>query len=107
MKRLAVGVVGFCYGLFITWICLVALSHIDWLRAPQPVAHGCNELGQCPLAWYNWPMLYVFIFGPATLGATLNAYAWRRWSVKRWSYHALSLTGVIVALYFFSGMFTQ
>jgi hypothetical protein len=33
MKRAAICVGGFSYGLFLTWICLYIFSHIDW---PSP-----------------------------------------------------------------------
>jgi hypothetical protein len=47
LKRFAVGIAGFVYGLCITWISLLALSHLDWFRDPHKIARGCNELGKC------------------------------------------------------------
>ena len=107
MKRFAVGFVGFCYGLVVTWLCLFALSRLEWIHDPHRIAHGCNELGMCRLSWYNWPMLYVFVFGPATLGAALNVYAWNRWRLKRWTCYAVSMTALVAALYFGSAFFVR
>lgn len=100
MKRCVVSLAGIGYGLVITWACLIALSHFDWLRAPNKIAHGCHELGKCPFPWYNWPILYVVVFGPATVAAIINAYAWRRWSLQRWAYYTGSAMILCIALYF-------
>ncbi|WP_233828860.1 hypothetical protein [Paraburkholderia sp. ZP32-5] len=100
LKRLAAGIAGFGYGLGITWLCLIVLSHFGWFRAPHKITHGCNELGKCPFPLYNWLILYACIFGPATLALAINVYAWQRWSLKRWArYTGVAMIGCI-ALYF-------
>lgn len=100
MKRCLVGFAGFVYGLLLTWASLVVLSRLDWLRDTHKIAHGCNELGKCAFPWYGWPVLYVCLLGPATLAAVTNIYAWRRWTLRRWTYYALALTVAVVAFYF-------
>jgi hypothetical protein len=107
VKRFAVGIGGFLYGLFITWLCLVELSRLDWFRDPHRITHGCTELGHCPFPWYNWPIVFAFILGPATVSAALNTYAWHRWSLKHWTCYAASMTGLVVALYFGSAFFIR
>jgi hypothetical protein len=100
VKRFTVSLVGFGYGLGITWVCIQLLEHFDWFRDPHKIVHGCHELGKCPFPWYGWPFLYAFIFGPATLAATINAYAWRRWSFNRWACCTAGAMVLCVALYF-------
>jgi hypothetical protein len=107
VKRFAFGVAGFLYGLIITWVCLAELSRLHEFRDPHKVVHGCTELDKCPFPWYGWLILGVYIFGPAALGAALNAYALHRWSVKRWGCYAALMTGVVVTLYFGGAFFSH
>ncbi|MGF6568592.1 hypothetical protein ABH945_000668 [Paraburkholderia sp. GAS333] len=100
MKRFVVGLAGIGYGLVVTWACLVTLSRFDWFRNSHRIMQGCHELGKCALPWYNWPILYVVIFGPATVAAAINLYAWRRWTFKRWGYYTGSAMFLCAALYF-------
>lgn len=100
MRRFAVTLGGLGYGLGITWVCLLVLSHGQWLRTPNKVAHGCHELGKCALPWWEGGVLLAYIFGPAVLMAGINAYAWRRWSVKRWTCSMVGATLAATVLYF-------
>ncbi|MEI5999696.1 hypothetical protein H3V53_21560 [Paraburkholderia bengalensis] len=68
--------------------------------AIQQVVHGCHELGKCAFPQYGWPLLSFLFFGPATLAAVINAYAWRRWSLKLWANCTGTATMLCVALYF-------
>lgn len=100
MRRCVAGLGGFIYGIGLTWICVVALSHFDWFRDPQKVATGCHELGKCATPWWDALFLCGYLFGPATLFTVLNIRAWRRWSLNCWAYSAAALTLAVVALYF-------
>jgi hypothetical protein len=100
VKRFVVSLGGIGYGLAITWACLATLSRYDWFRDPHKIAHGCHELGKCAFPWYNWLILYLLIFGPATLAAGVNAYAWQRWPLMRWAYCTGGAMILCVALYF-------
>lgn len=86
MKRLMVSLAGFGCGMVFTWACFLLLDRFGWFRDPHKIAHGCHELGKCAFSWYNWPILYVLVLGPATLATVINAYAWQRWPIKRWAY---------------------
>jgi hypothetical protein len=79
---------------------LIVLSNFGWFRDPKKIVHGCYELGKCSFPWYNWLILYVIIFGPATVAAAINACAWRRWTFKRWAYYTGLAMMLCVALYF-------
>lgn len=104
MKRFAVSLAGFGYGLVFTWTCFIVLSGLDWFRDPHQIVHGCHESGKCATPWYNWPILYLVIFGPATLATAINAYAWRRWPVARWAYCTGGAMILCAALYFVSSI---
>ncbi|MDO3620221.1 hypothetical protein Q3O98_03825 [Ralstonia pseudosolanacearum] len=93
MKRAAVIVAGILFGLFLTWLCLYTLSHIHWPLSTKPV-HGCHELGKCPMQWRDVALLLASLFGPTVLFGLMNGVAWRRWTMRRWSWSA----GVLVVL---------
>lgn len=107
MKRFAVSLAGFGCGLIFTWACFITLSWLDWFRDPHKIVHGCHELGKCPFPWYNWPILYLAIFGPATMAAAINAYAWQRWPIKRWAYCTGGAIILCATLYLVSTMILE
>ena len=88
MKRLAAGLAGVVAGLFVTWLCLYAFSHVDW-PASGKAATGCHEIDKCPMSWWADVALLADVFGPALLLGALNAVAWRRWPLRRWAGWAL------------------
>ncbi|SDC23215.1 hypothetical protein SAMN05421548_10519 [Paraburkholderia lycopersici] len=79
---------------------MLVLSRFDWFRDPHKVATGCHELGKCATPWWVGPFLFGYFLGPAILFAAVNAYAWCKWTVKRWTYYTIGLTVLAVVLYF-------
>ncbi|MBN9408752.1 MAG: hypothetical protein J0H69_06330 [Burkholderiales bacterium] len=96
MKRTVIVILGVAYGLFLTWICLYTLSHIDWPQSNQP-ATGCHEIDKCPMPWWAIPVLLAIIFGPTVVFGVLNALAWRRWTVQRWAWWFGGFTVLTIA----------
>ena len=96
MKRAAICVGGFAYGLFLTWICLYIFSHIDWPSPDRP-AIGCHEIDKCPMSWWTLPLLFTHLLGAPVLFGILNAVEWQRWSNKKWTWGFGGLTVLTVA----------
>ena len=98
MKRCAVSLGGFVYGFGLTWVCLSVLDHFHWTRHHGRIATGCHEIGECPFPWWAWLFLISYLFGPAIILATINAVAWRRWSVRKWACGCFGATVLVLAL---------
>lgn len=93
------GIGGGAYGLSLTWLCMLALERFHWFRDPNQAATGCHELGKCPFPWWEWIFFLVYLFGPAIIYATINVYAWKKWSIKYWACCTASTTLIIGTLY--------
>lgn len=100
MKRLAVALGGFLWGLFLTWASLYTLSHMRWPVDNEP-ASGCRELDHCPTQWWTYPILFVLVFGPSMVFLTVNAVAWQRWPMRRWATVFASIS--VFAILFYLG----
>jgi hypothetical protein len=79
---------------------MLVLSHYDWFGDPHKVATGCHELGKCATQWWVGLFLVAYFLGPAILFAAVNAYSWRNWTIKRWTYYTFGLTVSAAVLYF-------
>jgi hypothetical protein len=99
VKRCAVSLGGFAYGFGLTWVCLSVLSHFNWTRHHDQITTGCHEIGKCRFPWWGWLVLISYLFGPAIILATINAVAWRRWSVRKWVCGCFGATVLVLALY--------
>lgn len=98
MKRTGIAILGVIFGLFLTWLCLYVLSHIDWPPSNK-VATGCHEIDKCPMPWWALPVIFTSVFGPAVVFGALNAVAWRRWTFSRWRWCFIASTLITIAYY--------
>jgi len=108
MKRFGISTLGFLFGLFLTWACLYVgqfirwhpLRKIGWLTA-GPGNPMCRDLEHCSKApWTLYLFLFLLILGPALAFTATNFFAWKRWSLAKWSKWQGALTLCIVAFYF-------
>ncbi|RKR43820.1 hypothetical protein B0G82_1398 [Paraburkholderia sp. BL17N1] len=99
MKRFGVALIGSFCGLFLTWACLYALSHAQWLHRSNESIAGCHELGKCAVPWRDAVLLLAYLLGPAVLLGLVNAVAWKRWSALKWAGWFFGITILTVALY--------
>ena len=98
MKRFAISLCGFFFGLLVAWVFMYTLSRVHWFK-PDHIATGCHELGKCPTPWWVLPVLVSFFFGPAIAFGTLNAVAWKRWSARKWTLWSVAILIVTATLY--------
>ncbi|QTD92646.1 hypothetical protein [Burkholderia anthina] len=98
MKRLAISLCGFLFGLLVAWAFVYALSRVHLVK-PDHIATGCHELDKCPTPWWIAPVLIAYFFGPAIAFGTLNAIAWKRWSIRTWALWSAAILFVTAALY--------
>ncbi len=101
MKRLAVAVAGVVFGLFVSWLCLYSFSRIDWPVSNRP-ASGCHEIAHCPIYWWTYPLLIGTLIGPSLLLGLVNAAAWKRWTLRRWSW-TFGLLTLLTGLFYLAG----
>jgi hypothetical protein len=101
MMRIAIGLIGFIYGLIFVWSAQFILNKIDWQRS-NIVVQGCYELGKCPISWWKLLGLFAYIFTPPLLFAMLNIIAWKRWKLSRWGIFFCLLTIVAITIYILS-----
>jgi hypothetical protein len=89
---------GFVWGLFVTWTTLYILSRIHW-SAEHSHLSRCSDVEHCgsPASMLS-QMLFVFLL-PAVGFAALNAIACRRWSRRKWGI-ALGV-GTLIAVLFY------
>lgn len=101
MKRIAAAVGGLVWGVMLAWLSLYMASHVEW-PTPKAQAIGCRELEHCPHAWWIYPLLFLALLWPSLSLATVNALAWKRWTLKRWAtvVAAINVAGV---LFYFAG----
>ncbi|AUT63278.1 hypothetical protein C2L65_27450 [Paraburkholderia terrae] len=98
MKRLSVAVLGFVWGLMLTWFLLYAFSHIDWTHT-NASASGCSDMEHCSPRVHTVFVLASVLLGPGIVFATLNATAYRRWTMGRWT-SAFCIGTVLVVLFY-------
>nr|WP_249181889.1 hypothetical protein [Burkholderia cenocepacia] len=83
MKRLAAALGGFTWGLLATRASLYTFSRIHWPATPSH-STGCNDMEHCaPKAVFVVGLLALTLW-PSVLFAVINAFAYRRWSSRRW-----------------------
>jgi hypothetical protein len=99
VKRCAVSLGGFAYGVGLTWVSLWVLGDFHWTRHQDRTVTGCHEIGKCPFPWWGWILLVSYLFGPSIILATLNAVAWHRWSVTKWACCCVGITVLALGLY--------
>ena len=88
MKRGAVGIAGFAFGLFWVWFCLYSLGHMEW--AKPRMQHSCIDAGDC-----TWPGIFAaisYVLVPPIIFGVLNWAAWRRWPARKWAGWFLGLS---------------
>lgn len=95
MKRGAIGIIGFAYGVFWVWVCLYAIGHMEW-AAPGTV-HSCVDAGDC--TWTRIAAGICYVLAPPIGFGTLNGAAWRRWPGRKWAGWFLGLS-VATALFY-------
>lgn len=83
MRRLSVAVLGFVWGLLLTWLLLYVFSHIDWPSTNAPTSR-CSDMEHCSPRILTLSVLFGTLFGPAFVFAGFNAMAYRRWSTPKW-----------------------
>ena len=95
MKRLAVAVPGFLWGLLITWASLYTFSRVHW---PAPPSHstGCNDMEHCAPHAVFIVGLFALTLWPSVVFAALNAFAYRRWSSRKWGITFIAATLFVV-----------
>ena len=85
MRRLLATSLAVLFGLFVTWLCLHTLGHIDFPASNHP-AVGCTELDHCRRRWWTLPVLLGGMLGPTFIfGCAGYRAASRSWSVARCS----------------------
>jgi hypothetical protein len=98
MKRIALVVLGFVWGLLVTWATVYVLNRIHW---PEVKSHAtsCNDMEHCTShGKFLWGMLAMLLW-PAVAFAALNAMAFSRWSRRRWGVAFFALTFCAVLFY--------
>ncbi|VWC65729.1 MULTISPECIES: hypothetical protein [Burkholderia] len=101
MKRLAVAILGFIWGLLVSWASLYTFSHIHWSATPSH-STGCNDMEHCaPHAVFIVGLLALTLW-PSFAFATLNAFAYRRWSSRTWMVAFVATTLLVVLFHLVS-----
>ncbi|AOJ34960.1 hypothetical protein [Burkholderia metallica] len=83
MKRLAATLGGFIWGLLVTWASLYTFSRIHWPATPSH-STGCNDMEHCSPHGIFIVGLLALTLWPSILFAVINAFAYRRWSARKW-----------------------
>lgn len=95
MKRLAATLGGLIWGLLANWASLYTFSRIHWPVTP-PHSTGCNDMEHCaPHAVFVVGLLALTLW-PSVLFAAINAFAYRRWSWRRWGIVFVATTLFVV-----------
>ncbi|UTV57555.1 hypothetical protein [Burkholderia arboris] len=95
MKRLAVAVPGFLWGVLVTWLSLYTFSRIHWPATPAR-STGCNDMEHCaPHAMFIAGLLVLTLW-PSVVLALINALAYRRWSLRKWGVTFVAATLFVV-----------
>lgn len=81
MRRIALVVLGFVWGLLVTGASFFVFNRIDWPKPSSP-AVGCGESCASHMGLVA-TMLFILLW-PSVVFAALNAIAYRRWSLRKW-----------------------
>lgn len=95
MKRGAIGLAGFVFGLFWVWVCLYSIGHMEWAR--PGARNSCVDAGDC--TWLRIAAAICYVLVPPIVFGALNSAAWRRWPVRRWAGWFLGLS-LVTALFY-------
>lgn len=95
MKRLAVATLGFIWGLLVTWASLYTFSRIHWPATPSR-STGCDDMEHCAPHIVFIVGLLALTLWPSFVFATLNAFAYRRWSSHKWIVAVVATTLFVV-----------
>ena len=98
MKRMALAVLGFVWGLCVTWAAIYVLNHIHWPEAKSDTT-GCSDMEHCTSRVRFLAGMFVMLLWPAVACAVLNAVAYKRWSGHRWG-SALFVVTLLAALFY-------
>ncbi|AJY21883.1 putative membrane protein [Burkholderia ambifaria AMMD] len=99
MRRIAFAILGLVWGLLVAAACLYVFSHIPWPDALQSRSTGCSDMEHCaPHAVYIATLLITTLW-PSVVFATLNAFAYKRWSPRRWSIKFAAATLFVMLIY--------
>lgn len=101
MRRLGAVVIGFGWGLLLSWLSLYMFSHIDW-PAVRTHASDCSDMEHCNPRAVALLALAATLFLPAFVFSTLNGVAYRRWSTQKWAIVFGLGSLVVVLLYLMS-----
>jgi hypothetical protein len=101
VKRIGVTMLGFGWGLFLTWLTLYTLSHVGWPHRNSS-GYGCSDMEHCNSRLMTLSYLAAMFFGPAIAFASPNAIAYRRWSVTRW-FLSFSAGSFLLFLFYLAG----
>ncbi|WP_175745145.1 hypothetical protein [Burkholderia ambifaria] len=95
MKRLAATLGGFIWGLLATWASLYTFSRIRWPATPSH-STGCNDMEHCASHAVFIVGLLALTLWPSVLFAAINAFAYRRWSSRKWATVVVGATLFVV-----------
>lgn len=96
MKRGAIGLAGFSFGVFWTWFCLYVLGHVTWTGSVK-ARHSCIDAGDCSWAGIVMALSYVLI--PPIIFGVVSGAAWQRWTVREWARRFIGLGFLTAAFY--------
>ncbi|VBB13833.1 hypothetical protein [Burkholderia stabilis] len=98
MKRLVVAVSGFIWGLLVAWASLYTFSRIHWPATPSH-STGCNDMEHCASHTVFVAGLLALTMWPSVVFAALNAFAYLRWSLRKWAL-VFGATTLFVVLFY-------
>lgn len=103
MKRIAFAALGIVWGLLVAWACLYAFSILPRPEVSPSHVTGCGDMEHCAPHWKFVTGLLVTTLWPSIIFATLNIFAYRRWSPREWriKFAATTLFIVLVHLFFY------
>jgi hypothetical protein len=91
-------VIGFGWGLLLSWLSIYMFSHIDWLTV-RTHASGCSDMEHCNQRSVTLLALAATLFLPAFVFSVLNGVAYQRWSTQKWVIVFALGSLVVVLLY--------
>jgi len=57
---------------------------MDWPAISGGASHGCRELGECPVSWWEGGLFLAYLVAPAFIFGSINAIAYKNWSRRKW-----------------------
>ncbi|KWB18666.1 hypothetical protein WL32_22285 [Burkholderia cepacia] len=98
MKRTGLALLGFVWGLLVTWASGYTFSHMHW-PTPPPHSTGCNDLEHCGSHAAFFLVTLGLLIWPAIVFCLLNAVAYKRWSNRKWGTVFAVATLLVVLFY--------